>query len=241
MICFQIFPRNTSLSPLYKLMWRSFCSDYLASRKCSDGTDCTGLHLREVMSPRLASTIRALRKRNKPAFSRLLQTVKVLRKQLDHRRIYLTESKVANREIDIHPIEFIVPGKTTVDDQPYFVSLWADVEREIIVCERRLCPPQKNKTAKGEPPTSRGLQMSELEAPNLQRSTERWSRGFGRRGQWSIGAPGGAGTDDACRFGVVSEFGRRIDADHLLGTCVAHRVALSPNRPCFFACRLQEF
>ena len=117
-------------------MRRSFCSDDLASRKCSDGTDCTGLHLREVMSPRLASTIRALRKRNKPAFSRLLQTVKVLRKQLDHRRIYLTESKVANREIDIHPIEFIVPGKTTVDDQPYFVSLQADGEREIIVCER---------------------------------------------------------------------------------------------------------
>ena len=55
--------------------------------------------------------------------------------------------------------------------------------------------------------------MSELEAPNLQRSTERWSRGFGRRGQWSIGAPGGAGTDDGCRFGVVSEFGRRLDAD----------------------------
>ena len=112
-------------------MRRSFCSDDLASRKCSDGTDCTGLHLREVMSPRLSSTIRALRKRNKHAFSRLLQTVKVLRKQLD-RRIYLTESKVANREIDIHPIEFIIPGKTTVDDQPYFVSLQADGEREII-------------------------------------------------------------------------------------------------------------
>ena len=51
--------------------------------------------------------------------------------------------------------------------------------------------------------------MSELEAPNLQGSTKRCSRGFGRRGQWSIGAPGGAGTDDGCRFGVVSEFGRR--------------------------------
>ena len=91
------------------------------------------------MSPRLASTIRALkrkRKRNKPAFSRLLQAVDLLRKQLDHRRICLTESKVAKREIDIHPIEFIVPGKTTVDDQPYFVSLQADGEREIIVCER---------------------------------------------------------------------------------------------------------
>ena len=60
--------------------------------------------------------------------------------------------------------------------------------------------------------------MSELEAQNthLQRSTKRCSR---RRGQWSIGAPGGAGTDDGCRLGVVSEFGRRIDADHLLGTC----------------------
>ena len=96
----------------------------------------------------------------------------------------------------------------------------------------------KRKTVKGEPPTHRGLQMSELEAPNthLQRSTKRCSRGFGRRGKWSIGAPGGAGTDDGCRFGAVSEFGRRIDADHLLGTCVAHRVALcqraSPNRPC---------
>ena len=97
---------------------------------------------------------------------------------------------------------------------------------------------KKKPSAKGEPPTHRGLQLSELEAPttHLQRSTKRCSRGFGRRGQWSIGAPGGAGTDDGCRFGVVSEFGRRIDADHLLGTCVAHRVALcqraSPNRPC---------
>ena len=58
-----------------------------------------------------------------------------------------------------------------------------------------------------------------------QRSTKRCSR---RRGQWSIGAPSGAGTDDGCRFGVVSEFERRIDADHLLGTCARCSPRVAP-------------
>ena len=49
---------------------------------------------------------------------------------------------------------------------------------------------------------------------------------FGRRGQWSVGAPGGARTDDIRRFDVVSEFGRRIDPHHLFGARIARRVWL---------------
>ena len=88
---------STFTHNLHERSSRRFC----ASRRRSDGTDCT------------CSTIRALRKRNKPA-------VTDLGKQLDHRKTCLTESKVANRDIGIQPIKFVVPGKTTVLHQSYF-------------------------------------------------------------------------------------------------------------------------
>ena len=65
-------------------------------------------------------------------------------------------------------------------------------------------------------PPHRGLQLSELETP-----TTLDKKIFARRGQWSVGVSRGAGTDDGCRSGLVSEFGRRIEADHLLGAHVA--------------------
>ena len=72
---------------------------------------------------------------------------------------------------------------------------------------------------KGEPPIHRGLQLSELEAPTPHFAALDKKDALKGGDSGPLETPGGAGTDDGCRFGVVSEFGRRIDADHLLGTC----------------------
>ena len=143
---------------------------------------------------------------------------------------------MANREIDIHPIEFIVPGKTTVHDQPCFVSLQADGEREIIVCEHRLChkiPLQKKDRRRRTTYTSRSADVrargSKLAAKDALVVLEGGDSG-------PVELPAAPGLMTVVDLALYRSLERRIDADHLLGTCVAHRVTLcqraSPNRPC---------
>ena len=116
-------------------MPEKFCRNDLASRSCPYGTRCYFLHLSQVMSPRLASTIRALRKGNERACSRLIKTVHKMRHHLLQCKNVQSDSDT-RAYIGIQHVELVVPGITTVHRQPYFVSLQADGESEIIVCER---------------------------------------------------------------------------------------------------------
>ena len=50
--------------------------------------------------------------------------------------------------------------------------------------------------------------------------------------------PAAPGLMTVCRFGVVSEFGRRIDADHLLGTCARCSRQKSKPKPSLLLLRL---